>query len=377
MGKVAILSTFYPFRGGIAQFSASLFRAIEKKHTVKAYTFKRQYPSFLFPGETQFVQKEDHADFIPAMQLLDSIDPFTFKKTAKTINFFSPEIYIVNYWMSFFGPAMGFIAKWIQPKTTRIAIVHNIIPHEKRFYDTFANRFFLKHHDAFVVLSETVEKDLLSILPDANILRLTHPIYSHFGAKIPQDKAHRKLRLHPEKKTLLFFGIIRDYKGLDVLIEAFSKLDDSYQLLIAGECYGSFEKYAQLIQKFDLSKRVIIENRYIADQEVTTYFSASDVCILPYKSATQSGITAISNHFCVPIIATDVGGLKETIVHEQNGLIVPQSDPELIRVAIENYFEKNQKERFEQNLMQYNHENSWDLFATKIIDFANRIAEKP
>lgn len=371
--KIAVLSVFYPYRGGIAQFSGSLFRALEQSHEVAAFNFSIQYPSFLFPGETQFVKPEDHADAIPSKRLLNSVQPLSYLKTARKINEFAPEVLISNYWMSFFGPSMGFVAKKVKNKTKRIAVLHNVIPHEKRFYDTPFNRYFLNNQDAFVVLSAAVEKDLLSLKPDAKVLRLQHPIYSHFGEKMSREKAHHELKLEVEKKTILFFGLIREYKGLDVLLTAFSALSDDYQLVIAGECYGSFEKYEAQMDELRIKDRVQVSNRYIPDHEVATFFSAADVCILPYKSATQSGITAISHHFCVPLIATNVGGLKETIEEGKNGTIVAEPKPELFVAAIENYFKNDNQQRFSENIRINNKENSWLEFSKKIIEFSREI----
>ncbi len=372
--KIALLSTFYPFRGGIAQFSSALLKAFESNNVVKAFNFKRQYPQFLFPGETQFVKEEDTADEIISERLLDSINPISFSKTAKAINHFQPTLFISNYWMTFFGPSMGNVAKRINSNIVKIAIVHNIIPHEKRFFDNAANRYFIKNHDAFVVLSEIVEKDLLKIAPNAKILKLQHPNYSHFGEKISHDYARNKLGIETEKKTILFFGIIRDYKGLDVLLDSFGQLSDDYQLLIAGECYGAFDKYQAKININKNKSRIFLHLKYISDQEVVNYFSAADVCILPYKSATQSGITAISHHFELPLIATDVGGLKETIKNGENGLIVDSSDSDKIKIAIEKYFNMQLKSQFEQKLAKENEENSWTNFADKIIKFSSEIA---
>lgn len=371
--KIAILSTFYPYRGGIAQFSGALFRALESSSEVRAFNFSKQYPSFLFPGETQYVKEGDKADEIPSERVLNSTSPFSFLKTASKINAFDPDIFISNYWMTFFGPAMGTVAKRISPKAKKIAILHNVIPHEKRFYDQASNRYFLNNHDGFVVLSESVEKDLLSLKPDAQFLRIPHPNYNHFGDKWIRKEAQAKLKIDSEKKTLLFFGIIRDYKGLDLLLNAFSKLDASYQLLIAGECYGSFDKYQQLIDLSGAKERIFVFNQYISDQEVPVFFSAADVCILPYKSATQSGITAIAHHFCLPLIATDVGGLKESIQHDKNGLIIPFPDKNLLFEAIELYFKKSKMEPFSHQLALENKENSWSSFAAKLLEFGSKL----
>jgi glycosyltransferase involved in cell wall biosynthesis len=372
--KIAFLSIFYPFRGGIAQFSGAMFRALEIDHQVKAFNFKRQYPKVLFPGETQFVKEEDAADSIDTERMLDSINPISFVRTAKAINNFKPEIFISSYWMTFFGPSIGGVAKRLNPSIKKIAILHNVKPHEKRFFDKASNNYFLNNHDGFVVLSDAVEKDLLEIHPEAKVLQLKHPNYNHFGTKINQEEAIAKLGLDTEKKTVLFFGIIRDYKGLDVLLDAFGILNEDFQLIIAGECYGSFEKYNLQIEKNKNRSRIKLHLKYISDQEVTNFFSAADVCILPYKSATQSGITAISHHFCIPIIATDVGGLKETIIDGENGLIVESADAEKIKFAIEKYFKEALKSKFEEKLDKENEENSWTNFTNKIINFASEIA---
>jgi len=371
--RIAFLSALYPYRGGIAQFSGALFRALEAEHTVKAFNFSKQYPSFLFPGETQFVKPEDHADEIPSERTLNSVQPLSYYQTAKSIRAFQPDLYISNYWMTFFGPAMGTVAKKLDKGTKRIAVLHNLVPHEKRFFDAAANKFFLKHHDGFVVLSDAVERDLLQQKPDAKVLKVQHPVYSHFGNRIPREEAMQELGLDPGKKTILFFGIIRDYKGLDLLIEAFAALKGEYQLLVAGEIYGSFDKYARQIDSLGISQDVHLYNKYIADQEVHRFFSAADVCVLPYRSATQSGITAISQHFCVPLIVTDVGGLKETIRHNENGLVVSRPDAALISETLENYFTSGMGERFSRQLETENQENSWPSLAAKIVRFSNEL----
>jgi glycosyltransferase involved in cell wall biosynthesis len=371
--KIAFLSTFYPFRGGIAQFNALMYRAFEKEHTVKAFTFKRQYPDFLFPGETQYVTKEDIADEIPSVEVLDSINPITFLSTAQKVKQFAPDIFITKYWMTFFGPSLGFVAKKLNKKAKRISVLDNVIPHEKRFFDGFCNRYFLKHNDGFIVMSDAVLKDLLSIKPDAKYIRVNHPVYNHFPAPIPQETAQRTLNLDPTKKTILFFGFIRAYKGLDLLIQAMDLLDNSYQLIIAGEVYGSFDTYQELIDNSTAKSRIALYNQYIGDNEVSDYFSAADVCVLPYKSATQSGITSIANHYNLPIIATNVGGLKETIHHLKTGLIVDKPEVSQIADSIKTYFDGNFKVNFASEIEKEKLENSWENFVAKIITFSKEL----
>ncbi|MBI1837054.1 MAG: glycosyltransferase [Flavobacteriia bacterium] len=371
--KIAFLSTFYPFRGGIAQFNALLFREFEKKNQVKAFTFKRQYPNFLFPGETQFVTENDPADIIPSERVLDTINPFSFIKSAKKIKKFAPDILITKYWMTFFGPSLGFVCKSLNKNTKRISILDNVIPHEKRFFDGICNRYFLKNNDGFIVMSDVVLKDLLSLKPNAKYLRINHPVYNHFPEKINPNLAKEKLNLNNNLKTILFFGFIRDYKGLDLLIEAFNYLDEGYQLIIAGEVYGSFEKYAKLIQQSKAKDRIHVFNQYIGDEDVSLYFSAADVCVLPYKSATQSGITSISNHYNLPQIVTNVGGLKESIQENITGLVVENVDSQNISLSIKKYFDQDLYSIFSKNIDLEKKENSWENFANKIIDFSQTL----
>lgn len=372
--KISILSTMYPFRGGIAQFNANLYRELEhQQHEVQAVTFKRQYPDFLFPGETQMVTENDHADPIPSVRLLDSVNPFTYWSTARKIREFEPDILLMKYWMTFFGPSLGTVAGNMLPKTKRISILDNVIPHEKRFFDAPSNRYFLKRNDGFIVMSDSVLNDLLSLKPDARYLRIDHPLYDHFGEAFPREKACAELGLDRAKKLVLFFGFIRDYKGLDLLLDATAELPDDYTVIVAGEVYGSFDKYQEQIDRLGIGRKVKLFNRYIGDHEVPLFFSAADVCILPYKSATQSGITSIAMHFALPIIATDTGGLKELIHHNQTGLIVDRPDSKLIRNAIIEYFEKGLKQPFSEALEKEKAEHSWSNFVSKLIGFSKEL----
>lgn len=372
--KIAYLSTFYPFRGGIAQFNASLYRAFEKDHEVKAFTFIRQYPNFLFPGETQYVTKADNVDAIESIEVLDTINPFSYIKTAKAINAFAPDLLIMKYWMSFFGPSLGNVASRMNSSTKVITILDNVIPHEKRIMDTPFLKYFLKQNDGYVAMSNSVKEDLVMMSDsDPKVILLEHPFYDHFGEKIPTAEARETLRIDPEKKTILFFGFIRDYKGLDLLIEAFGKLDDSYQLIIAGESYGSFDKYQSQIARSPRKDNIHVHNTYISDAQVPQYFCAADLCVLPYKSATQSGITSISFHFDLPIVATDVGGLKESVHHEKNGLIAKEATAGAIGDSIKTYFEQNLKEKFIQDIEASKEEKSWSNFGERIIDFSKNL----
>ncbi len=372
--RIAYLSTFYPFRGGIAQFNASLFRGFEKTgYETKAYTFTRQYPDLLFPGQSQFVtDQDDTSTAIEAEQVLDSINPFTYLTAARKIAAFKPDLLVMKFWMPFFGPSLGTVAGHLMKKGTRvISILDNATPHETRPGDKFLTKYFLKRNSGFVVMSEAVKKDLLQIKPDAEFLFNPHPVYDHFGDKIPQEKAKQQLGLDPDKNTVLFFGLIREYKGLDILIKAFKDLPENYQLLVGGEVYGDPEYYHNLVTTLGLENRVHLNFRYIADQEVPVFFSAADVNVLPYKSATQSGILSIALHFDMPVIVTDVGGLKEIVKRGDIGLIASEPTPETITKKIREFFEKNHA--LGNNIQQYKEKYSWENMAQNIVNFADSL----
>jgi glycosyltransferase involved in cell wall biosynthesis len=222
-------------------------------------------------------------------------------------------------------------------------------------------------------MSQAVKNDLIQLKPNANFLLINHPWYDHFGSRMDQLEAREILKIHPEKKTILFFGLIRDYKGLDLLLDAFSKLDESYQLLIAGEVYSKGDKYIEQINSMTGKNRIYFENRYIPDSEVNLFFSAADVCVLPYKSATQSGITATSFHFEVPMIVTNVGGLKDIVIHNKTGLVIEKPDATLIQIAILDYFDKSLVNTFRENIRSEKEHNSWGNLVDSIIDFSEKI----
>ncbi|MEN6619905.1 MAG: glycosyltransferase [Rikenellaceae bacterium] len=367
--RIAILSCFYPYRGGIAQFNANIFHELSKFHEVKAFNFKRQYPGFLFPGKTQFVEKDDVALKIESTSLLDTVNPFSYISTAKAIRHWEPDLLLMRYWMSYFAPSQGYVGRNQLKRTKVISILDNVIPHEQRFFDATFTKYYLGSNNGFVVLSDTVGNDLLSYKPDAKFISIPHPLYNHFGDKIDRNRAVEELGLEKGRKNILFFGLIRDYKGLDILIDSFSQLDDSYQLIIAGEPYGSFDRYQTQIDKSPNRDRVKLFARYIGDQEVPIFFSASDVCVLPYRSATQSGISAISYHFELPMITTNVGGLKEAIEAPGTGIVVDAVDSLAIKNAIVDYFSRELKQGFSKNIATEKNKLSWSSFSEKLLEF--------
>ncbi|MCC6865912.1 MAG: glycosyltransferase [Ignavibacteria bacterium] len=368
--KIAFLSPFYPYRGGIAQFGDSLYLALSQTNNVKAFTFTRQYPSILFPGKSQFVSIDDLNRNIQATRLLDSINPYTWYKTGKEIKKFSPDLVLISYWMPFFAPALGKVAALLKKNELKvIGLLHNVIAHEKRFGDLALTKYFINRCSGFVLLNNHSEKDLLKLKPDAKYIIQSHPLYDHYGIKMNQIDAKKKLDVPPEKKVILFFGFIRDYKGLDLLIEALKYLNDEYILLIAGENYGDFKKYDEQIDNLGIRKRINMHIRYIPESEIPVFFSASDVCVLPYRSATQSGITGIAYHFKIPVIVTNVGGLSEMVIENKTGLIINDLKPEKIAAKINNFFKENLKEKFVPGIIEYKKEHSWQQLSNAITNF--------
>lgn len=371
--KIAILSCFYPYRGGISQFNACVLQELEKSHTVKAFNFRRQYPDILFPGKTQYVTKDDNAVPVESQALLDTANPFSYIATARAIREWNPDLLIMRYWMSWFAPSLGYIARHMKKNCKVISILDNVVPHEPHFFDRPFTKYFLKPQDGFVVLCNAVRQDLLNIMPDARHICTPHPLYSHFGEKMQREEAEKAVGIkNGNTKNILFFGLIREYKGLDLLIEAFGKLDKSYRLIVAGEPYGSFEKYQKLIDASPNKENIILNTNYIEDSQVSKYFSSADVCVLPYRSATQSGISSISYHFEVPMITTDVGGLRETIGERGTGVIMENGEPATIARAIEDYFApENAGMRGEMilNIRKEKERLSWGTFCSKLEDF--------
>ena len=369
--KVVFFSALPPYRGGISDFSELVVSAMEQLCDLKAFTFKKQYPNFLFPGKTQLSLNKLSKSY---PRIVSGFNPLSYFSAARQLKKSSPTIFITNYWMTFFAPMNVFFSKSLKKDCLKIAIIHNLIPHEKRFFDTFFNRIFVKSYDGFIVLSESVKKDLLAIDPSAKHCLLKHPSYNQFGEKIARKEAAAALGLDPTKKILLFFGLIRNYKGLDLLLQAFSNLNKEFILLIAGEVYGDEITYTNLISK-SKNKNIHFVNQFIDEQDVKLYFSVADLCVLPYKSATQSGIKALANSFCLPVLISNVGGLAEDIVDDKNGFILNDINPLAIQNKIEEIFNENKltlvKENLKlENLLLY---DTWTKFSDSLIQFCDTL----
>ena len=372
--KVVFFSALPPYRGGISDFSELVVGAMEQLCDLKAFTFKKQYPNFLFPGKTQLSQNKLAKSY---PRIVSGFNPLSYFSAVRQLKKSSPTIFITNYWMTFFAPMNVFFSKGLNKNCIKIAIIHNLVPHEKRFFDSIFNRMFVKSYDGFIVLSESVKNDLLAIDPAAKHCLLKHPSYNQFGEKIVRVEAAAALGLDPTKKILLFFGLIRNYKGLDLLLQAFSNLNNEFILLIAGEVYGDEITYTDLIAQ-SKNKNIHFVNQFIDEQDVKLYFSVADLCVLPYKSATQSGIQALANSFCLPVLISNVGGLAEDIVDEKNGFILNDINPLAIQNKIEVIFKEMKILKVQENLKRENLllDDSWAKFSESLIQFSERLKKE-
>jgi len=374
--KIAHLSVFYPFRGGISQFNGHVFRQLSKNHAIKAFNFSLQYPNFLFPGKSQFVTKDDtKVDQIPTIRTLNSVNPLSYLSTAKQINRFNPDLLITRFWMPFLGPSLGTVGKLVRSKETKvICVVDNLIPHEQRFFDRPFTKYFLQSVDACLSMSHSVTNDILSLAPNMKIVGHPHPVYDHFGELQSKEAAQAKLNIPKGKKVLLFFGLIRAYKGLDLLINAMKELSEEYYLVIAGEPYEDFSNYQTLIENSGAKDRIQAHTRYIATEEVSLLFSAADAGVLPYKSATQSGVAAMAFHFNLPVVVTNTGGLKEMIEPHQIGIIAKEPNVSEVVRSIEQLFESNTEiSKISENIKNFKANNNWETFSNLIVETYNSL----
>ena len=364
--NIIIVGTAYPLRGGIAHYNALLAEHLSQRHAVSTVTFKRQYPTILFPGKTQDeIGGRSHAR--PAPQLLDSVNPFNWIAVARTIRRQSPDLVIFKYWLPFFGPCFGTVAKLVKRKSSTkvLFICDNVIPHERRFGDVAFTKYAFRQVDYFIVQSDTVERDLQKRFPGATYRKVPHPVYENFGDPIPKQRARQALGI-ATKNVLLYFGYVRRYKGLLVLIDAMRALVDrsgdnaDILLLIVGEFYDDESKYRSRVKELHLERHIRFVSEYVQNEKVATYFSAADVVVLPYLSATQSGIAQIAFHFDKPVIATNVGGLAEVVDNGRTGFIVPAQDSRALAAAIDIFFAEQKGEEFSRRVKEEKKKYSWD-----------------
>jgi glycosyltransferase involved in cell wall biosynthesis len=375
--KITILGPAHPFRGGIAALNERLAKQlITEGHEVNIVSFTVQYPKILFPGKTQFSEQKETFNF-PITREVNSVNPFNWIKTGRKLRQAKPDLLIVRFWLPFMGMSLGTICRQVKKNrhTKIISVVDNFIPHEKRPGDRFLSSYFAKPVHGFLAMSGSVLNDL-NDFDNQKPKKLTpHPIYDHYGKIETRETALEKLNLSKDFSYILFFGFIRDYKGLDLLIEALTNKffkENKIKLLVAGEFYADPAKYLQLIKELNLEDQIILKTDYIPNNEVQNYFNAADIVAQPYKSATQSGVTQIGYHFSKPMLVTDVGGLSEIIPHMKAGYVVPV-DSNKIGEALIDFFENDRKNTFTENARLEKERFSWDKMTNTIYSLAKEI----
>lgn len=337
--KIAIIGTSWPFRGGLAAYNERLAKAfVDAGHEVKIHTFSLQYPGFLFPGKTQLASWEKPAD-LNIVEDVNSVNPINWLITGNKIKNERPDLVVVKFWLPFMGPAFGTILRRIKSNghTKVVSILDNIIPHEARFGDRPFTNYFTKPVDAFLSQSASVQEDLSQFDTVKPRTLNPHPLFDNFGARESVELARQHIGVPIEGIYFLFFGFIRDYKGLDLLVEAMSdpRLKASgAKVIVAGEFYSNEEKYLQLIKKHGVSDDIILKTEFIPDDQVAHFFNACDVVVQPYKDATQSGVTQIAYHFEKPMIVTNVGGLAEIVPHGKSGFVCEPNTKSLAETLV-------------------------------------------
>jgi len=362
--KVVILGSAHPLRGGLAAYNERLARAFTQNgDVVKMINFSLQYPDFLFPGKTQFSSEPPPED-LDIETCVNSINPLSWVRVGWKIKNMKPDLLIIKFWIPFMGPCLGTISRIVKKnrKTRVISILDNIVPHEKRPGDRLLASYFVKPVDGFVAMSRQVLGDLDLFDKKKPRAFCPHPLYDHFGNLTDKNAALKNLGLDPEFGYLLFFGFIRDYKGLDLLLEAMAneRLQNlKIKLLVAGEFYTDSKPYFDLVEKLKLQDKVILSNDFIPDSKVADYFNAADIVVQPYKDATQSGVTQIAYHFEKPMITTNVGGLAEIVPDGKVGFVV-NPDAAEIADSISRFYSQNREAEFINNIQTEKLKYSWE-----------------
>ncbi|MEO6668739.1 MAG: glycosyltransferase [Ferruginibacter sp.] len=376
--NITIIGPAHPLRGGLASFNERLALEFKNKgHQVCIYTFSLQYPGFLFPGTTQY-SAEPAPEGIKINVIINAVNPLNWIKVGRQLEKEKPDIILVRYWLPFMGPCLGTILRLVKKNrhTKVVCLADNIIPHEKRFGDIAFTKYFLKPIDTFITMSEKVLADLKLFAPAKPAKYVAHPLYDNFGEKISKTEAREKLKIRNDELIILFFGFIRRYKGLDILLDAMKILQTldnkrpkiSPKLLIAGEFYEDRRSYDQQIKSLGIEDSLILHTDFIRDSEVKYYLCAADVVVQPYRNATQSGVTPLAYHFEVPMIVTNVGALPAMVPDNKVGLIAEPNAASLAEKIFE-YFDKGEA-GFLPYLKEEKKKYSWELMVNAIVDSA-------
>ncbi len=372
--KIIILGTAHPYRGGLASYNERLARQfISEGHDVKIFTFTLQYPGFLFPGKTQYTDSQAPPG-INIIRILNSVNPFNWIRTGYRIRKERPDLLVIKYWHPFMAPCFGTVARIAGRKKENnarvICIFDNVIPHEKSVIDRFLTSYFVQSINGAVVMSGSVGDDLKRFKVDIPAAFNPHPLYDNYGEMVIREEALERLDLNTKYSYLLFFGFIRAYKGLDLLLEAFAESrfrNRNIKLVVAGEFYESDTPYKAIIDKHNIGDDIILYDRFIKEEEVALFFSAADLVVQPYKSATQSGVTQIAYHFDKPMLVTNVGGLSEIVTDGKCGYVVPP-ETHLIANAIDDFFTNKRQEFFTNGVKEEKAKFTWDKMTGTIIN---------
>lgn len=378
MSKVIILGPAHPLRGGLASFNERLARAfLQAGNDVTIYTFSFQYPGFLFPGTTQYSSEPAPTD-INIKVCINSVNPLNWLAVGNELKKIKPDIIVVRYWLPFMGPCLGTILRRVKSNkhTKVITIADNVIPHEKGLGDKQFTQYFIKPVDAFITMSEKVMNDLRSFT-NKPAKQIIHPLYDNFGEPLDKTKAREYLSINKDQSIILFFGFIRKYKGLDLLLEAMHILKQNTnsqfpipKLLIAGEFYEDRKFYDNLIEKLNIADQLMLRTDFIPDSEVKYYLSAADFVIQPYRNATQSGVTPLAYHFEKPMLVTNVGGLPALVPDGKVGLVCEPEPTDLASHILKLY--ELGEDHFLPHLREEKKKYSWSILVNTIKDLAKQ-----
>ena len=373
--RIAFITVAPPYRGGISKHSSILTEKLSQLHQVDVINYKRQYPDFIFPGRTQFTRDKQH---FTSERSIDSINPFNWIKTGGILAKRKYDLVILRFWNPFFAPALGTIAgilKRKSPHTRLISLCDNILPHEKMPMGESFTEYFLQRMDGHLVQSSQTENELKEFLYSPDYVKRFHPLYDCFPEKMKKNTARKKLKLDA-KFVILYFGLIRHYKGFDILLRAVSellKLRSDFHVLAAGECYGEASLYNKIIKEKNLEQVLTWENRFIPDDEVADFFSAADIAALPYRSASQSGITQIAFHYDLPVIVTSVGGLPEIVPDGEVGRVIETENPHKLAETLNQCLKEKNLEEMSKNIVEHKKQFSWDHFIDGIEEVYSQI----
>ena len=376
--KITILGPAHPYRGGLASIMEIMARTFQRRgDEVDIKTFTLQYPSLLFPGESQTVATPPPAD-LRICRCVNTMNPLNWVRVGRRIRRERPDFVLMKYWTPFMAPCFGTIARIARGNghTKVLCQIDNVEPHEHHLTDKPFNRYYLHSVDGFVYMSEQVHSELRAY-SDAPALFSPHPLFENFGERVERSEACVRLGLDPANRYVLFFGLIRDYKGLDLLLDAWAQLrragrTEGRRLIVAGEFYTAREPYLNRIADNGLQDEVLLHDRFIPDDDVKYYFSAADFVVQPYKTATQSGVTQIAYQFCVPMVVTKVGGLAEIVPDGRVGYVC-EPTPEGVAGAIERMYEGDTLQRFRENCVEERRRFSWEEMCSRIAELYEKV----